>query len=439
MPKNKTDIRPRHLRSIAALAIPAIVSNITTPLLSLTDVAIVGHLGGEVLIAAIAVGGTMFNMLFWLFGFIRMGSGGLTAQAFGASDRIGAQAVMNRSLLLAASFGTAIIVLQNPLFHLLAGTLAIDGATLSDVRLYYRICVWGAPAVLGMFAVTGWCVGMQNSRLPMAVAIFMDVFNIGLSILLAFGAGMGLAGVATGTLCAQWAGFGVAMWLCARHYGWPRVPLRRLTGGFGRFFKINTDIFLRTLCLVAVTMWFTRSGAEQGPMILAVNALLMQLFTLFSYMMDGLAFAAEALCGRYLGARDHDALRGAVRAIFACGSLVALIFTIAYVAGGDWLISLLSNDHAIRQTASEFSVWAMCIPLIAFAAFLWDGVFIGVTRTRRLLLSMAVATAVYFILYFSLHPVLGNHGLWIAFLAYLLTRGVVLTIAGRHYLWYSSR
>lgn len=439
MQKSKTDTKLRHLRSIAALAIPAVVSNITTPLLSLSDVAIVGHMGGEVLIAAIAVGGTMFNMLFWLFGFIRMGSSGLTAQAYGAADRIASQAVLDRSLLLAGLAGFAIILLQNPLFDLLVKILAVEGETLNDVALYYRICVWGAPAVLGMYAVTGWCVGMQNSRLPMAVAIFMDLFNIGLSITLAFVARMGLAGVATGTICAQWTGLGVALWLCARRYGWPSVALRHLLRGLGRFFKINTDIFLRTLCLVAVTMWFTRSGAEQGPLILAVNALLMQLFTLFSYMMDGLAFAAEALCGRYLGARDHNALTGAVRAIFACGSIVALLFTLVYVLGGEALISLLSSDMAIRHAASEFSVWAICIPLMGFAAFLWDGVFIGLTRTRQLLLSMAVATAVYFALYFALRPSMGNHGLWIAFLSYLLARGIALTIAGRRYFRYSSR
>jgi len=430
----------RQLRTIAALSLPAVVTNITTPLLALTDVAIVGHMGSAVYIAAIAVGGTMFNMLYWLFGFLRMGSSGLAAQAYGAGNRHVAQVVLNRALLLALVIGVIFMLFQMPLADGLLRLLDVDGETGAVARSYFHICIWGAPATLGMFALTGWCVGMQNSRLPMCMSLFIDIINIAISLLLVYVADLKIEGVAIGTLSAQWAGFMFAVCLVVRRYGWHRVVLKEMAVGFGRFFKINTDIFLRTICLVAVTMWFTCAGAEQGALMLAVNALLMQLFTLFSYFMDGLAFAAEALCGRYLGARDYRMLSSSVRSVLSVGAVLAFIFTLLYIFGGDAMLRLLSSDAEVVSAAGEYAVWAICVPFVAFAAFMWDGVFIGLTRTRMMLLSMVLATAVYFLTYFAVRASLCNHGLWIAFLAYLLTRGVVLFIAGRHYLSpYSSR
>lgn len=267
----------------------------------------------------------------------------------------------------------------------------------------------------------------------MWTSLFIDVFNIAVSVVLVYGWRMGIRGLAFGTLSAQWAGFLLALTLAVRRYGWRWVSPRELVAGFGRFFRINSDIFLRTLCLVAVTMWFTRAGAAQGPVILAVNALLMQLFTLYSYFMDGLAFAGEALCGRHDGAGNRGALRSAVKAIFQVGGVVALIFTVGYFVFGEAVLAVLSSDREVLQRASEYGVWAVCIPVVGCAAFLWDGIFIGLTRTRSMLASMAAATAVYFALYFALRPVMGNHGLWIAFLSYLLTRGLVLTFAARRH------
>lgn len=424
----------RQLKAIAALSLPAVVTNITTPLLALTDVAIVGHMGSAVFIAAIAVGGTMFNMLFWLCGFLRMGSSGLTAQAFGAADRHATQVVLNRALLLSTVIGLAFVAFQQPLADMLLALLDVEGTTGAVARRYFLICIWGAPATLGMFALTGWCVGMQNSKLPMWISLFIDVFNILVSLTLVYAFHFRIEGVAYGTLSAQWAGFLLALTMILRRYGHVSVTLGQMTKGLGRFFRINSDIFLRTLCLVAVTMWFTRAGAEQGALMLAVNALLMQLFTLFSYFMDGLAFAAEALCGRSLGASDGKMLSSSVRHVLALGGILSLLFTVIYVIGGDWIMSLLSSDSDVIGAVRDYSVWAMCVPLVAFAAFMWDGVFIGLTRTRMMLVSMAAATLVYFLTYFSLQPALGNHGLWIAFLAYLLVRGIVLTVAGRGYL-----
>ncbi len=324
-------INTRQLRMIAALSLPAVITNITTPILALTDVAIVGHMGSAIFIAAIAVGGTMFNTMFWLFGFLRMGSSGLTAQAYGAGDRRGAQTVLARSLLLALLIGIAMIAAREPVCSLLFDLLDVDGSTASVARSYFMIVVWSAPAVLGLYSLTGWFVGMQDSRTPMWVSLFVDVFNIGASLMFVFLIRMKIEGVATGTLVAQWAGFLLALFLAVRKYGWHKVGFRNLIDGLPRFFRINSDIFLRTVCLVAVTLWFTRTGAMQGPVMLAVNALLMQLFTLYSFFMDGLAFASEALCGRYLGAGDRPMLSLSVRSLMGVGIILALVFTAVYV------------------------------------------------------------------------------------------------------------
>lgn len=421
----------QQLRIIAALSLPAVITNITTPLLALTDVAIAGHLGDAVFIAAIAVGGTMFSTLFWLFGFLRMGSSGLTAQAVGASDRNEAHAVLARSMLLAVVAGVAIIAVREQLCDALMWMLDVEGRTSQVAACYFRRVIWCAPATLGMFALNGWFVGMQNSRTPMWVSLAVDVLNIGASLGMVFILDMGIEGLATGTLLAQWAGFLLLLLLGVRRYGLVRVPLKNVMAGLSRFFRINTDIFLRTLCLVAVTLWFTRVGAEQGTAMLAVNALLMQMFTLYSYFMDGLGVAAEALCGRHFGAGDAVMLRRAVRSLFGVGALLALLFTLLYITCGDMLLALLSNDPGVVKLAGHYSGCAMAVPVAGFGAFMWDAVFIGLTRTRMMLLSMAVAMAVFFALCGLLVGPYGNHGLWLAFLIYLFTRGLVLTVAYR--------
>lgn len=416
-------------RSIASIAIPAVITNITTPILALSDVAILGHAGSAVLLAAIAVGGTMFNMLYWLFGFLRMGTSGLTAQTYGS--QADTRVVLYQSLGLAAAIGLVMIALQVPLERLLLSMIEADAPAAALASSYFGICIWGAPASLGMSALTGWCVGMQNSRLPMWTSIFINVLNILLSVVLVFGAGMRIEGVATGTLVAQWAGFLLTLVLIGRRYGFGRVPVAACFRGLGRLFKINTDIMLRTACLIAVTVWFTRQGAAQGDVVLATNVLLLQFFTFFSFFMDGLAFAGEALVGKYYGRADGVMLSRSVHYLLAAGGAVALVFTLAYAAGADMVCGWLTSDERVVATAAEYSLWVASIPVMGFMAFSWDGIFIGLTATRAMLLSMAVAAVVYFAVYFIAFPTMGNHGLWLAFVSYLLTRGVVLSICYR--------
>lgn len=423
------------IAGIFSLAIPSIVTNVTTPLLGITDVAIAGHMGSAVFIAAIAVGGSMFNMLYWLFGFLRMGSSGMTAQCFGAADHKGTSTVLYRALSVAMSIGVIMIAVQGVIGPALLDFMDTDADTRQLAAEYFDICIWGAPAVLGSFALTGWFLGMQNSKAPMWVSIFMDFFNIGLSLMLVYVFDYGIGGIATGTMCAQWGGFLFGIALCIRRYGLLRVEVRHLLQweSLKRFFSINTDIFLRTVCLVSVTIWFTRAGAQQGAVMLAVNALLMQLFTLFSFFMDGFAFSGEALCGRFKGERNARALQSTIKILWLCGLAIAIIFSGIYAIGGEDFLKLLSSDNDVIAKSADYLWLAAAIPLTGFLAFVWDGVFIGTTDTRSMLLSMASATVIFFAVYFATFTRLGNYGLWIAFLGYLLTRGVSLSVIGRKY------
>lgn len=291
-------------RQILAIAVPAIIANITTPLLSIVDVTIVGHLGSDAFLAAIAIGGSMFNMLYWLFGFLRMGTSGMTAQAFGANDTKSQSLTLYRAMVVAFAAGIAIIVLHVPIADLTLKFMDADQTTTLLARKYFSICVFGAPAVLGTYSLSGWFLGMQNSRAQMWISLVINLTNIAASLCLVYLLNLDITGVACGTLAAQWIGLATALTLC-RRYGIKRPSWAQIlkVTELRRFFSVNTDIFLRTLCLVCVTVWFTRAGARQSTAILDVNTLLLQLFMLFSYFMDGFAFAGEALCGRYAGAR----------------------------------------------------------------------------------------------------------------------------------------
>lgn len=420
-------------RDILSLAIPSIITNITTPLLALMDVVIVGHMGSADYIAAIAVGGTIFNMLYWLFAFLRMGTSGLTAQANGGGDSKGCAQVLARGLTVALCASTLIILFQKPLLDITLDFLEVKDRVRDLASVYFSILVWGAPASLATFTVTGWLLGMKNARAPMWVAFVVNISNIAVSLLLVLGFGLKVEGVASGTLTAQWLGALTGLGIVAVKYHPAPGRLREIIRlrDLKRFFKVNTDIFFRTLCLIAVTVWFTRTGATQGTVILAVNTLLMQFFILFSYFMDGFAFAGESLCGNLIGGGDRNGLRECVRALFRWSVAMVLLFTLVYAVGGESIMGLLSDDAGVRLSAKEYYSWVIAIPAVGFAAFTWDGIFIGATRTREMLLSMATATAIYFVMLRILFPIIGNHGLWIAFLAYLFTRGLALTAMSR--------
>ena len=430
-------------KRILGLAVPSIISNITVPLLGLVDVSIVGHLGSATYIGAIAVGGMLFSMIYWIFGFLRMGTSGLTAQAYGRRDLAEVILLFVRSLGIAFVLALLLIMLQYPILKV-AFTLIDATPAIKDLAsLYFRICIWGAPAVLGLYSFAGWFVGMQNSRFPMYIAITQNVVNIAASLFFVFVWNRGVAGVAMGTLVAQYAGLLMASLLWYGYYRrlWQKLNWKMLTDyeAMRSFFILNRDIFFRTLCLVAVTTYFTSRGAEQGDIILAVNTLMMQLFTLYSYIMDGFAYAGEALTGRYVGAHNQTDLRRMIRTLFAWGIGLALAFTLLYGIGGSSFLSLLTNEQEVLNASSDYFYWVLAIPLAGMAAFLWDGIYIGATASRQMLYSMLVASVSFFILQRIFQQQMGNHALWMAFIAYLFLRGLVQTGLARKILLKSER
>ena len=424
-----------HNREILQIALPSIVSNITVPLLGLIDAAIAGHLGAASYIGAIAVGGMLFNIIYWIFGFLRMGTSGMTSQAYGQKDEAETMRILARSMGVGMLIALVLIILQYPIeriaFTLMKATPEVERLA----SLYFRICIWGAPAVLGLYSISGWCIGMQNSRFPMYVAITQNIVNILASLVLVYGFGMKIEGVAIGTLVAQYAGLLMAAWLWTSHFKrlLPYIQLQTLLakGAIRRFFQVNRDIFLRTLCLVAVTMYFTSAGAAQGEVILAVNTLLMHFFTFFSYIMDGFAYAGEALVGKHLGANDRPALRQMVHQLFVWGIVLSLVFTLVYGIGGKVFLGLITNEQSVITASSAYFYWVLAIPLAGFAAFLYDGIFIGATATRWMLYAMSIATTAFFLIYYGFRGAMGNHALWLAFITYLALRGIVQGFLGR--------
>ena len=424
-------------RQILQIAVPSIVSNITVPLLGMIDVAIVGHMGSAVYIGAVAVGSMIFNLIYWLFGFLRMGSSGLTAQALGRRDLTEVVRLLLRSLAIAFGIALVLLVFQVPLKALMFWLIGPTADVIPSATTYFYIVVWGAPASLGLFSLTGWYIGMQNTRIPMLISITQNVINILVSLMLVYGFGMRIEGVALGTVIAQYAGFLMAVGLLFRHYG----RLRRylvLRGTFvrvamSRFFHVNRDIFLRTLCLVMVNLFFTAAGARHGAVILSVNTVMMQLYLFFSYFMDGFAYAGEALGGRYYGAGNRTAFRETLHHLFGWAVVVTVLYTLLYVVGGQTIVGILTDEPQVVATSRDYLWWVWLIPVAGAAAFIWDGVFIGMTATRGMLVSSLVSALLFFVIYGLTADILKNHGLWLAMVVYLAMRGVIQTM------WYSTK
>ena len=418
-------------RQILRLAVPSIVSNITVPLLGLVDMAIVGHMGGAVYIGAVSVGAMVFNLIYWVFGFLRMGTSGMTSQALGKRDLNGVAQMLARSVIVAWGIAAVIIIAQWPIKKLAFLVIGPEEEVAMMASDYFDICVWGAPAMLTLYSLSGWFVGMQNTRIPMMVSILQNVVNIAASLVMVYGLHMKVQGVATGTVIAQYVGVVFAVGLLNKNYRklykyliW-RNCLEK--SKMLKFFRVNSDIFLRTLCLVAVNTFFLSAGARQGAVVLAVNTLLMQLFIFFSYFLDGFAYAGEALCGKLYGADNRRAFQTTVRRVMEWGAWVAGGFAILYLFEGQGILNLLTYEGDVLMTADSYLYWAVAIPVVGVVAFIWDGIFVGITATRGMLMASGVATFVFFVLFLSLQTFWGNHALWMAFLAFLATRGIFQT------------
>ena len=418
-------------REILRIAIPNIISNITVPIMGIVGTMIAGHLGDSVsTIGALAIGVSIFNFIYWNCSFIRMGTSGITAQAYGAGDQRTTTLMLARATVVSLVVGVAIVVLQRPLGEV-ALRLMNGGEMVAD---YFYARVWAVPAGVLLFGLNGWLTGMQNAIIPMVVAIVVNVIHIVCSLWFAFPLGMGIVGIAYASVVAQWTGVAITALIMWWHYGkqlvriswseiWDMKAMRE-------FFSINRDIIVRTLCIVSTYTFFTAASARMDdPTILAVNTILLELFTLFSYMSDGFAFAAEALTGRFIGERNGVALRDCVRKCMVWCAVICVLYVGLYVGWWRELLGLFVEDGAentaqIMEYAGRYIGWIVAIPVAASWPFMMDGIMVGATQSRIMRNSMLWATAAYFLLFFTLEPLIGNDALWLAFTSYMFLRGV---------------
>lgn len=417
------------------LAWPLILSNLSVPMLGVVDTAVVGHLDGPHHIGAVALGAMAMSVIYFLFGFLRMGTTALAAQAFGAADGLELRAALCRGLLVAAGLG---------LLALLAGPLILDlslhlFAPPPQVRAGYEAYLgWrllGAPAALASYVVLGWLLGLQDPRRPLLIMLATNGLNAVLDIALVFGLGMAADGVALATVVAEYAGLALGLGLIRKTWrrrgGWPGWAVVLDAARFRRLFAVNRDLFLRSVMLESAFLILTALGSRQGELVLAANAILLQFFTAAAYGLDGFAHAAEAMVGRAVGARDATALRSAVQAGFVNAALLAAAMTLAFALLGPAAVRLMTDLPDVRATAMAFLPWAVVLPAVSVWAFLYDGVFFGATRTAELRNGMVAALLLFLIALVVLVPMLANHGLWLAFLLFLAARGLILAVLYR--------
>ena len=417
------------ISKVISLTIPNVITNITVPLLGMVDLAIVGHIGGGDYIGAIAIGTAIFNLVYWNFGFLRMGTTGMAAQAYGARDIRECVGVLTRALFIAVAIALLLVIFQYYIFGASKYFMNISENIEPAVRDYFFVRIWAAPATISLYAFKGWFIGMQNSKTPMVIAIGLNIVNITTSLFFAYYLGMGIKGVALGTVLAQYFGVAIAIFYLVRYYKkvfkYFSLKASLQFSKMSYFFKINKDIFLRTLCLTIIFTFFTSASSKDGDDILGANTLLMQLFTLFSYIMDGFAYSAESLAGRYYGANNVNLLRRCIRVVNRFGLVSAACFTLIYAVALYPILSIFTNDESILDLAMNYRWWVVAIPFAGYLAFLYDGISGGMTKTKVMRDTIFVATAIFFTIYYVLYPIIGNSALWLALIIFLVCRGVL--------------
>lgn len=419
---------PYSHRAIWAIAGPMIVSAVTTPLLGMVDTGVVGHLDEPRFLAAVAVGATVFTTLFMGLNFLRMGTTGITAQGFGAGDRETVREALGQAAVTALVLAGLLIVFREPLLGAALALLEPEPGVAELAGDYYRMRIWAAPAALLNFVLIGWMLGMQDARGPLAMVLSINLVNIALDFWFVVGLGLDVRGVATATVVAEALGLGVGLLrvratLRDRPGRWPTERLFR-PAHYARLFDVNAALFVRTMALMFVLAFITARGARLGTTVLAANALLMNFQHLLSYALDGIAHAAEALVGRAVGARDRTGLLLAERRTLGWSLGFASAFSVAYLVAGGPLIDRLTDIPEIRTAARQYLPWLVLSPLVSTWSFLYDGVFVGATRSREMMLVMVAAAALVFLPTWYATTGLGNHGLWLAFIAFMAARGI---------------
>ncbi|HEU0222736.1 MAG TPA: MATE family efflux transporter [Paracoccaceae bacterium] len=428
-PVGAPGLAPVTHRRVLGIAIPIVLSNATVPLIGLVDTGVVGQLGEAAPIGAVGLGAVILAAFYWIFGFLRMGTSGLVAQARGAGDGAEVAAHLVRALVIAGAAGLFCILAQGALFWA-AFRVAPASAEVEGLALEYLVIrIWGAPATVALYAVNGWLIATERTRGVLALQLWMNVLNILLDLWFVLGLGWGVEGVAVASLAAEWTGLGLGLWFCRAALiggGWrdrarvfERVQLRRIAA-------VNGDILVRSVLLQFSFTAFVFLGADFGDVTLAANQVLLQFLEFTAYALDGFAFAAEALVGQALGARAQASLRRGALLTSGWGLGAVLAMALGFAVAGGAIIDLMATSPEVRAEARAFLPWMVAAPLVGLAAWMLDGIFIGATRTREMRNAMFLSVAAYAGALALLLPVLGNHGLWAALMVLFVARGVTL-------------
>jgi MATE family multidrug resistance protein len=417
------------------IAAPMIISNVSVPLLGMVDTGVTGHLDNSVYLAAVAIGAMIFTFIYMGMNFLRMGTTGITAQSFGAGDNDGLRAALGQALIVGLVIALALMVFQKPIGQLALNLLGGDAETQKYAGEYFSIRIWSAPGTLANYALIGWFIGLQNARIPLLIFLTINLTNIALDLFFVVVLGMNVDGVALASVIAEYSGFlvGAAFAISILKKRAGHWPLARLTNiaAYKAFFSVNTNIFIRTMALMFTLAFITAQGARLGGQILAANAVLMNFQYLTSFGLDGIAHAAEAMVGKAIGEKRRDALVHSVNLTLKWSVIFALGFTVVYVLAGPLIIAILTDLPDVKETALRYLPWMIASPLISVWCFLYDGVFIGATRARDMRNIMLFSTLFVFLpAWYFLQP-LGNHGLWLAFLLFMASRGIGMHLGYR--------
>ncbi|MDX1516569.1 MAG: MATE family efflux transporter [Woeseiaceae bacterium] len=423
-------------RDVWRIAAPMILSNVSVPLLGMVDTGVTGHLESPAYLGGVAVGSIIFSFLYTGVNFLRMGTTGIAAQQFGADDYDGLRASLGQAVIVALAIASVLLLLQLPIGELAVRLVGADPDVQEHAYTYFYTRIWSAPGTLANMVLIGWFLGLSNARVPLLVFLTVNVSNIVLDLIFVVGLGMKVDGVALASVIAEYTGLAVALYFVAlelrrREGRWPMPRLVR-PDAYGAFFSVNANLFVRTMALMFTIAFVTAQGARMGEVILAANAIMMNFQNLTAFGLDGFAHAAEALVGRAVGAKRRDALQAAVRLSLKWSLMFAAGFTLLYLLAGPLLIRVLTDLDDVRAAALRYLPWMIVSPLISVWSFLYDGVYVGATRAKAMRDIMLISTFAVFLPAWYLLQDLGNHGLWLAFMLFLASRGVGMHIGYRH-------